>query len=255
MLSSGGFTGRRWQRRRGSSIAIGMWVQGSRHSYSVRHIFFYFFSSVFICFTPDIVLFGADAITDWVNGSNLILNGDLIWGGIMVSLPVLPMTIFLLWVAFANLTDKDGRWKRLLLLLFLFPAAAVCTPLYMCFILLAGFARLIKPQMRDEEKLLCGLLEGEYVNTLSPTLRMLEVVGESYPQALLGESPLTCLIQHCSQWSLSSSSLSMIIYHHHLHYHNSSYRTLFVIIIIIIIVVIVVFIVINIFMQEGNYKK
>ena len=163
----------------------------------------------------------------------------------MVSLPVLPMTIFLLWVAFANLTDQDNWWKRLLLLLFLFPAAAECTPLYMCFILLAGFARLIKPQMRDEEKLLCGLLEGEYVNTLSPTLRMLEVVGESYPQALLGESPLTCLIQHCSQWSLSSSSLSMIIYLH-LHYHNSSYRTLFVI--IIIIVVIVVFIVINIFM-------
>ena len=38
-------------------------------------------------------MFGTDVVTDWVNGSNMIKRGDVIWGGIMVALPFLPMTI------------------------------------------------------------------------------------------------------------------------------------------------------------------
>ena len=119
----------------------------------------------------------------------------------MVSLPFLPMTIGLLWLAFLRLADKkDGWWQRLLLLLFLLPAAALATPAYMGFILLAALVRLVNPQIGDDDEVLGGLMEGDTVKMFAPLFRMVEVVGESYPQALLGESALTCLIQHyCSQ--------------------------------------------------------
>ena len=48
-------------------------------------------------FPPDIGLFGTDVFTDYWNGGNLIASGDVIWGGIMI---FLPMTIFLLFIAF-----------------------------------------------------------------------------------------------------------------------------------------------------------
>ena len=112
-----------------------------------------------------------------MNGTNLIKNGDVIWGSIMVALPFFPMTVFLLFIAFGLLTRKDARCRGLLLLLLLLPAAALATPAYICFIVIDAILRLIKPQMANGDKLLGG----------SPMLRMLEVVGESYPQALLGE--------------------------------------------------------------------
>jgi hypothetical protein len=129
----------------------------------------------------DIVLFGTDVITDWVNGANLILNGDVIWGGLMVALPFLPTIIVLLYFAFLLLSDKDTWWLGLFLLVCLLPAAALCTPIYIGSILLAALLRLHKPQMGDQEKLLSKL-----VKAWSPMLRMVEVVGESYPQAILG---------------------------------------------------------------------
>merc|ERR1711962_988831 len=57
--------------------------------------------------TFDISLFGADVFTDYWNGGNLIASGDVIWGGIMVSLPFLPMTIILLFIAFFLLAVKE----------------------------------------------------------------------------------------------------------------------------------------------------
>ena len=118
----------------------------------------------------------------------------------MVSLPFLPMTIGLLFAAFFFLSNKETWWMGLLLLIFVLPAAALSTPIYMGFIVLAALARLVKPQLGDDEKVLGGLLEGNIVKIFSPMLRMVEVVGESYPQALLGESPFTSLIQHhCQQ--------------------------------------------------------
>ena len=138
-------------------------------------------------FPPDIGLFGADVVTDYWNGANLIAGGDVIWGGIMVSLTFLPMTIGLLFVAFFILFGKEGRWVGLLLLLLLPLLTAIATPTYMIFIIVAGFAKLYKPVIEDEDELLGGWLSGEIVNFFAPFLRMLELVGESCPQALLGE--------------------------------------------------------------------
>ena len=55
----------------------------------------------------------------------------------MVSLPFLPMTIYLLYPAFARLADKENRWKGALLLLLLPLATALATPTYMIFIIVA----------------------------------------------------------------------------------------------------------------------
>jgi len=140
--------------------------------------------------TFDIGLFGANVITDYWNGANLIASGDVIWGGIMVSMPFLPMTIALLWLAFFFLFGKEGRWVGLLLLLLLPLLVAIATPTYMIFIIVAGFVKLCMPVIEDDDDDVDGLsvfssLSG-LVNTFAPIFRMLELVGESYPQALLG---------------------------------------------------------------------
>ena len=145
-----------------------------------KHVQFSFF--------PDIVLFATDIVTDWVNGANLIKNGDLIWGGIMVSLPFLPMTIALLWGTFSILADEEEpRWQGVLLLILLLPAAVVATPIYMVFVLFIGFVKIYKPDINDEDELLGGHLKGKNAKVFPALLRMSEMVGESYPQALLGE--------------------------------------------------------------------
>ena len=144
-------------------------------------------------FLPDIGLFGTDVFTDYWNGGNLIASGDVIWGGIMVSLPFLPMTIGLLFAAFFWLADKEDWWVGLLLLLFLPLLTAIATPAYWLFIIVAGFVKLYKPVIKDEDELLGGWLSGELVNRFAPVFRMLELVGESYPQALLGELALVFL--------------------------------------------------------------
>ena len=161
------------------------------HFWSVGNIgVFYVFHLIF---PPDISLFGTDVFTDNWNGGNLIASGDVIWGGIMVSLTFLPMTIFLLFIAFMWLANKRNRWKGLLLLLLLPLATALATPAYWIFIIVAGFVKLYKPVIKKEDKLLGGWLSGDLVNFLVPLLRMLELVGESYPQALLGELALVLL--------------------------------------------------------------
>ena len=111
----------------------------------------------------------------------------------MVSLTFLPMTLFLLFGASIGLADKGGRWKGVLLLLLLPLAVAIATPAYWIFIIVAGFAKLYKPVIKDEDELLGGWLSGENVNIFAPIFRMLELVGESYPQALLGELALVLL--------------------------------------------------------------
>ena len=60
--------------------------------------------------------------------------------------------------------------------------------------------RLRKPEMRDDWS--WGYVTGHDVKWFEPMMRMVEVAGDSFPEAILGESPLTCLIQyhhiHCS---------------------------------------------------------
>ena len=110
-----------------------------------------------------------------------------------MSLTFLPMTIVLLYVAFTGLADKKDWWKGALLLLLLPLATALATPAYWIFIIVVGFVKLYKPVIKNEDKLLGGWLSGEIVNTGAPLFRMLELVGESYPQALLGELALVLL--------------------------------------------------------------
>ena len=103
------------------------------------------------------------------------------------------MTILLLYGAFSELAVKENRWKGVLLLLLLPLAVALATPAYWIFIIVVGFVKLYKPVIKNEDKLLGGWLSGEIVNTGAPLFRMLELVGESYPQALLGELALVFL--------------------------------------------------------------
>ena len=152
-------------------------------------IFLTYFSSY--CFLPDIGLFALDVVTDWVNGSNLIINGDLIWGGLMVSLPFLPMTIMML--NFAFLGFAQAWCLGLLALIFVLPAAVLATPCYMVIVLFGGILKLYAPLYEDAEDIMRGPIAGCWQDFKdSPVdLRMFEMVGESYPQALLGESIFT----------------------------------------------------------------
>ena len=147
----------------------------------------------FIYFPPDIGLFGTDVFTDNWNGGKLIASGDVIWGGIMVSLTFLPMTIGLLYFVFFFLADKETRCLGVHLLLLLPLFVALATPTYWIFIIVAGCVKLYKPALKKEDKLLGDWLSGENVNFFAPAFRMLELVGESYPQALLGELALVLL--------------------------------------------------------------
>ena len=103
------------------------------------------------------------------------------------------MTILLLFLAFFFLSNKEHRWFGVLLLLLLPLATAIATPTYWIFIIVTGFAKLYKPAIKNEDKLLGGWLSGDTVNIFAPLLRMLELVGESYPQAVLGELVLVLL--------------------------------------------------------------
>ena len=153
-------------------------------------------------------MFGTDIVTDWVNGRNLIVNGDVIWGGIMVVLPFLPMTVALLWISFLGLNNKDNWWKGLLLLIFLLPASVLGTFVYMGAVLLDALAKLhspltsVMPVVKEEEGtwMMLGGLEIWAFKWWPVLLRMVEVVGESYPQTLLGE-----LLQSTSPYSLPKS--------------------------------------------------
>ena len=106
----------------------------------------------------------------------------------MLSLPFLPMTIALLWGTFSILADEEEpRWQGVLLLILLLPSAVLATPIYMVFVLFVGFVKIYKPDINDEDELLGGHLKGKNAKVFPALLRMSEMVGESYPQALLGE--------------------------------------------------------------------
>ena len=85
------------------------------------------------------------------------MNGDVIWGGIMVALPFLPMTVALLWISFLGLNNKDNWWKGLLLLIFLLPASVLGTFVYMGAVLFDALAKLhnpltsVMPVVKEEE--------------------------------------------------------------------------------------------------------
>ena len=141
----------------------------------------------------DVGLFGLDVTTDYVNGANLINNGDTIWGAILVTLPFVPMAllglVFLLGVMVGF--DDDNRLvrcsKRLLAVVLYVPGVILSTALYVLFVLTAGFAKVLNPEIESQpDRELFPGFNGEDIANFPPLLRMGEVVGESYPQAAIG---------------------------------------------------------------------
>ena len=61
------------------------------------------------------------------------------------------------------------------------------TALYMLFVLTAGFAKVLNPEIESQpdRELFLGI-DGNVIAEYPPMLRMGEVVGESYPQAAIG---------------------------------------------------------------------
>ena len=151
-------------------------------------------------------------VTDWVNGYNLLKNGAVIWGSLTAALPFLPIAIGGLFFAFLEL--KDEKWCRLFtILLLLIPGVLICTPLYICYVLAIGFAKVWKPEEKDDFRF-CGTTLTEDLLTLFPSiLRMAEVVAESYPQSVLGRFLLKNdeIIHHFRFWGkhLSSTDIPM----------------------------------------------
>ena len=165
----------------------------------VKSVFSRFFD-ILSCYTPitqcplDVGLFGLDVTTDYVNGANLINNGDTIWGAILVTLPFLPMALvgfaLLLYVMVEEI-DDDPRLvrcsKRLLAVVLYVPGVILSTALYMLFVLTAGFAKVLNPEIESQpdRELFLGI-DGDDIARYPALLRMGEVVGESYPQAAIG---------------------------------------------------------------------
>ena len=146
--------------------------------------------------SPEVGLFGTDVTTDWVNGANLIISGDVIWGICMVALPFLPAAIVGLIGISVYLAKK--AWCRALLSAIIYvPFVLIGTPAYMLFVLVSGCYKVVKPDIEFT-------LEGNYdseVDTvdkmfaeISPLLRMGEVAAESYPQSVLGEQSVPSVL-------------------------------------------------------------
>ena len=131
-------------------------------------------------------LFVTDIVTDWLNGSNLIYEGHVIWGWVMVLLPFLPGVIAFLGLAWQALTDKKYK-QCFFILLFFVPGVVLGTPLYMVFVILVSCAKFYKPVLAENEKVL-GCFDEKTLKAFGPGVRMGEVVGESCPQAMLSRS-------------------------------------------------------------------
>ena len=133
-----------------------------------------------------------DVTTDFINGANLMNNGDTIWGAVMVALPFAPVAVVGIGVVLAAF-HNDGTWGKKGLLygalsvVLYVPGVVVVTAFYMLFVLSSGLAKGWNPKIEyrpDREVFLC--FDGDTIAKWPPILRMVEVVGESYPQAVLG---------------------------------------------------------------------
>ena len=119
-------------------------------------------------------MFGTDVTTDWVNGYNMIMDDNVIWGTVMCILPFAPMAIVGPPLVYANL-DKGKCCRVLAILIFYIPFVVIATPIYMGFVLFTGALKLWNG------------MDGEDFNSNSALLRISEIVTESCPQSILGE--------------------------------------------------------------------
>ena len=113
------------------------------------------------------------------------------WGLMTALLPFLPgaaISVYGMWYFL-----KGGHFCMFFFtLLFFVPGVVLGTPLYMAFVMLTSCIKFFKPDLREREKLFCGIGGGE-VLFLAPMLRMAEIVGESCPQSMLGRLSLKLL--------------------------------------------------------------
>ena len=130
-------------------------------------------------------MFGTDVTTDWVNGYNMIMDDNVIWGTVMCILPFAPMAIVGPPLVYANL-DKGKCCRVLAILIFYIPFVVIATPMYMGFVLFTGALKLWNPNLGNADDLGFGM-DGEDFNSNSALLRISEIVTESCPQSILGE--------------------------------------------------------------------
>ena len=133
-------------------------------------------------------LFGTDVVTDWLNGSNLIQEGHVAWGLVMVMLPFLPGAVVGVYVVW-SLFHKKEYFKFFLSVLFYVPGVVLGTPYYMIIVILASCVKLFKPDLDKEDKVF-GWIDAGFFKTVGPGFRMGEIVGESCQQSMLGKFPL-----------------------------------------------------------------
>ena len=134
-------------------------------------------------------LFGTDVVTDWWNGSNLILEGHDLCGLVMVLLPFLPGAVFVVYFFIWDIFH-DKKYGLVFFVLFFPLAVAGGTVWYIWFALLTSWAKLFNPDwpnLDDDEDVLGGCLDGEAVKTFGPIWRMARSVLASCPQAILGK--------------------------------------------------------------------
>ena len=129
-------------------------------------------------------LFGTDVVTDWLNGSNLIQEGHVVLGWVMALLPFLPGAVVGIYTVWYFFHGKEYRNFFITLLLYV-PGVVLVTPVYMGFIIFTICVKFFKPDLDDEDEVLCGI-KGKAVKGIGPMWRMGEIVGESYPQSMLG---------------------------------------------------------------------
>ena len=137
-------------------------------------------------------LYGTDIITDWLNGSNLIQEGHVMWGWVMVLLPFLPGAIVGLLLLFNALKEKK-YCNFVCLLLFCVPGVVLGTPLCMVYTM---FTFLVKLFVDTSKSRGSAIEDGNFfLHEITGWFMMAEVVGESCTQAMLGKflSSLLCL--------------------------------------------------------------
>ena len=168
------------------------------------------FAKIYCSVLPEIALFGTDVATDWVNGYNLIVNDDIIWGTLMCVLPLLPMATVGPVAVFEHTVDR--KWYKILAFLILYiPFVMLMTPVYIGFILFTGALKLWDPDVANNSDFYLSGRDGEDLVRLSSILRITEIVTESCPQSMLGEFIL------CASTAESSQKLIDLFSSRHLH--------------------------------------
>ena len=138
---------------------------------------------------PDMGLFATDVSTDWINGVNLIQEGHLMWGCLMLLATFLPVAIG----SAMFFISEAGWWGFFVYLVVFVPVVAIGTPLYIILTFLTHCIRLVCEEgvhpvddFDDDHDHVgcCGC--DNILRETGPMFIMAEIVGEACPQSILG---------------------------------------------------------------------